>query len=251
VTAKTSVRREHSVRRFVASLLLTAAACLAVASPAVALDFNPADYFNLTYQPITFDKSQVAAGETFHANIRGRAVCNKNIPLPVSRATIVSQVTARSAAGGASYTLNPGFTIEINPFPDKAGDTFDIDESINLQFPLDASPGDYQVVWQIVQARAKIGFIPTDVSDYIPPEQPMGSISVVSPAKTGAAPQPGTTTTSAPSTPSVSPAHITPTTTPAPGFVVPWWAFPLGVLVVIAIIVIVIVLLIRRRRQIL
>jgi hypothetical protein len=232
------------VRRLIASLLLTAIACLAVASPAAALDFNPADYFNLTYQPITFDKSQVAAGETFHAIVRGRAICNKDIPLPVSRATIVSQVTARSAAGGASYTLNTGFTIEINPFPDKAGDTFDIDESIELRFPPDASPGEYQVVWQIVQARAKISFISTDVSDYIPPPQPMGKITVTSTTVTSTAitTATGTTSTPAPATTATS------RPLPSPAFVVPWWAFPLGVVVVLAVIVAVIVVLVRRRR---
>lgn len=225
-----------SIMRLFASLTLAALACLAVASPAAALDINPADYFQLTYQPITFDKSQVAAGEVFHATIRGRAVCSRNIPLPVSQATITSQVIARDA-GGDSYTLNPGFSININPFPDKAGETFDIDETINLQFPTSASPGQYDVIWQPIETRAKVSFIWTDVSDYFPPEQPMGMVTV-----TSAPPSSITATATSPATPP------TPTTTPAPGFVVPWWAFPLGVVVVIAVIVIVIVLLVRRRR---
>lgn len=233
--------RRSPVKRFVSSLALAALACLALASPAIALDINPADYFQLTYQPVTFDKTQVAPSEVFHTNIRGRAVCSKNIPLPVSQATITSQVIARSAAGGASYTLNPGFNIDIKPFPDKAGETFDIDQSIALQFPNQAAPGEYEVVWQPVEARAKVSFVWTDISDYFPPERAMGKVTV-----TAAAPSPPGTA-AAPVSPSAA-APAASTTPPAPGFVVPWWAFPLGVLVVVAIIVIVIVLLVRRRR---
>ncbi len=222
-------------------------ACLAIASPALALDINPADYFRLTYQPITFDKSQVAAGEVFHTYIKGRAVCSKTIPLPVSQATITSQVIARDAAG-ASYTLNPGFTININPFPDKQGETFDIDQSVALQFPADTPPASYDVVWQPIEARAKISFVWTDVSDYFPPEQAMGTVTVTAApsSPTGTPTAPVSTTASAPSS---TTAPTTPTAPPAPGFVVPWWAFPLGVLVIIVIIIIIIVVLLVRRRR--
>ena len=158
--------------------------------PGFALDINPADYFQLTFQPITFDKSQVAAGEVYHTTIRGRAVCSKNIPLPVSEATITSQAVARDTTG-AGYTLNPGFVIDIKPFPDKAGETFDIDVTIDLQFPSNASPGRYDVIWQPIEARAKVSFVWTDVSDYFPSEQPMGQVTLISaPASTMGQPRP-------------------------------------------------------------
>jgi hypothetical protein len=218
-------------RRFVPALLLAVLSCLAAATPALALDFNPADYFRLTYDPITYDRSQVAPGETFHTTIKGVAACDQDIPLPVSRATVDSRVIARRT--GAEYVLNPGFSVEIDPFPRRAGETFEINVPLELRFPSPAAPGDYEVIGQIVEARARVTFIWTDVSDYFPAEQSMGRITVISP-------RPGATTPPPPTT-------ITTSRQPPPGGV-PLWVLPLGALVVIAIIVTGIVWLIRRRR---
>jgi len=59
----------------------------AYAAPASALDLNPANYFKLTYEPVTFDKTEIAAGETFHAVFKGKASCTKTLPFSPSQAT--------------------------------------------------------------------------------------------------------------------------------------------------------------------
>ena len=238
----------NDIRRVVPSLLLAALACLALAPPALALDldFDPADYFQLTFDPITFDKTEVAPGEVFHTTIRGRATCEKDIPLPVSRVTVTLRAVARQALTGASYTIHPGFTIDIDPFPGDAGQTFEFDLPLDLQFPAGATPGDYSVVWQPVEAKARISFIWTDVTGLVPAEQPMGNIAVdaAAPAPPGTAP-----TGAAPVPPPASSAPPTASTTPTtPGLVLSWWVLPLaGIILVIAVIGTILFLVLRRR----
>jgi hypothetical protein len=240
------------MRRFVPAMALAALACLAFVTPALALDLNPADYFQINYQPIAFDKTQVGPGDTFHTTIKGQAVCMKSIPVPVSEATITSQVVARSAAAGASYTLNPGFTIDINPFPDKQGETYNINQPLDLQFPPDASPGQYQVVWELSQARAKISFVWTDVTGNLPAEQSMGTVTVTATGQS-TSPSGAPPTTSSPATQaSPAPTGTTPST-PADHAGVPlgtaWWVLPLVVVVGAAIIVFVIIFIVRHRHD--
>jgi hypothetical protein len=242
------------IKNILPALLLVALAGLAFAAPALALDLNPGDYFELTYSPITFDKTQVVPGEEFHTTIQGEASCYKDIPVPVSQATLTSRVIARSS-GGAEYTLNPGFTVEINPFPKKAGETYDINEPLAMKFPSGAAAGEYQVLWQLVEAKIKYSFFPaTDVSNLLPKEQAMGSVNVTAPATTTpAAPAPATSppATVAPlASPSVTVAPATPSAVQSTGTAIASWFIVLlaagGAFVVAAVIAIVLVFLRRR-----
>jgi len=235
----------NGTRRLAPALLLAALACLAFISPAAALDLgiNPADYFYLTYDRVTFDKNEVAPGEIFHTTLKGKAVCSKDIPVPVSRATITLKVVARHAATGALYTINPGFTLDIDPFPADRGETFEITLPLDFQFPAGAAPGDYDLVWQPVEARARITFVWTDVSSLVPSEQAMGKITV----KVAAPAPPGTTPTSTAPIPPPATTTITTYRPPPPGGV-PLWVLPLaGIILMVAVIGTIVFLVLRRR----
>jgi hypothetical protein len=232
--------RRNGIRRLIPALLLAALACLALVSPAAALDLgiNPADYFYLSYDPVTFDKSQVVPGDIFHTTITGKVVCSQDIPLPVNRAEVTMKVVARHATTGDLYDLNPGFTVDIDPFPRQEGETFEINLPLSLQFPPGAAPGEYQVFGQLVEARVRITFVWTDVSNYLPPEQAMGKVSVIAapapPGTTTILPPPGTTT-------------IT-TSRPLPPGGVPLWVLPLAVIILVVAVIGTIVFLVLRRR---
>jgi hypothetical protein len=257
VTKVQKISHRGYLRHLLPALLLAALACLAAASPALALDLNPANYFQLTYDPITFDKTAVGPGGAFHTTITGRATCYKNIPIPVSRAEITSRVVARSPAG-ASYTLNSGFTIEINPFPTKQGDTYDIDVPLTMQFPPEATPGQYQVVWQLVKATARILITDTDVTGSLPAEQAMGNITV---AAASPPTPPATTPAPSPTATIVPPNSVTLTVPPPPPpFTVgptgppvfTGWFIVLvvaGAFVVAAAVAVVLIIVLRRRRD--
>ena len=158
---------------------------LTTASPALALDLNPADYFQFAFNPVSFDKSEVAVGEAFHVTITGSAACTQDLPLPISEITITSQVVARQAGGGADLILNPEYVISIKPLPNKAGEAFNINQTVSLRFPTGAAPGNYSVTGLLTEAKVtvKVVFSYTlDVTGSFPKEQTMGMVKCIVPS---------------------------------------------------------------------
>jgi len=239
--------------------MLAAVLWVAYASPVAALDLNPANYFKLTYEPVTFDKTEVAAGETFHATFKGKASCTKSLPFSPSQATINWRVIARHNASGAGLTLNESYVISIDPFPHKKGETFEINQTIPLNMPSNAAPGDYTITGQLIEAKVKILFLWQGVTGSFPKEQSMGTVKVIGPetAPPAQEPMPTASESKAPAlasapAPAATPAPepvISPEPSPEPPETnINWW-------VVLLLIVLVgggiagITLLLRHRRK--
>jgi hypothetical protein len=162
------------------ALTLAAVLCLISPSPASAQDL--AEYFQLGYDPVTFDKQEINGGEVFYVTITGRATCTQDLPLSASEASITSQVIAVHTASGTTVTLNSSYTVTIKPFPSKEGKTAEISQSVPLQFPAQAESGDYNVIGKIAEAKVKVGFLPAiDVAGYLPQEQQMGMVKYTAP----------------------------------------------------------------------
>jgi hypothetical protein len=177
----------NCILRVTAALVIVIAFSLTTAPPAYALDLNPADYFTLAYEPVAFDKTEVAPGAVFHAVIKGRATCSKDLPVNVTAVSITSQVVARPAAGGADLVLNPEYTVAIKP-PQKAGEFVDINQTVTLQFPANAAPGSYNVIGKLKSASVtiKILFVSStqDVTGYLQQESSMGTVKCAVPVTT-------------------------------------------------------------------
>jgi hypothetical protein len=240
----TKKRARKAVWRLTFPLLL--ALFLVFLSPVTASAQNLADYFQLSYDPVTFDKSNIQGSEVFHAIVSGRATCTQNLPLSISEASLKSQVVAVHTASGTSVTLNPSYTITVKPFPAKAGETAEISQSVPLQFPATAQPGDYTIIGKILEAKVKVGILPAmDVAGYLPQEQPMGVVKYTASTQTPAQPPTTAPTPTPPPTPA-TPIQPTPSgssvpppvpsTSPPPTTVMPWWVWFLLVVAVITII---------------
>lgn len=246
------------IRRVGAGLMLAAALCFISASPAAALDLNPADYFQLSYEPVNFDKVEIAPGGAFNAIIKGHAVCSKSLPISVSQAVITSKVIARHNTSGSSLTLNESYTVTIKPFPGKKGETFEISQAIPLQFPPQAEPGEYTVIGQLIEAKVKVFFLWPSVTGSFPREQSMGTVKVIVPEPAPPAPQPAASETppsSPPPSPPPTPAPTpTPSPTPAPipestgPSLMPWWG-ELLIIVVAAASIVGVSLFLRHRHR--
>ncbi len=246
--------------RLAAALLIAVFLSLYIASPALALDLNPADYFQISYEPVSFDKSEVTAGEVFHAFLKGRAACFKDLPLPVTEAIITSQVVARPAAGGADLILNPEYVIDINPVPRQAGEFFDINQSVTLQFPAGAAPGSYGVIGKLSRAEVTIKVLISytqDITGSFPKEQEMGAVKCVlrtpappaaSPTTIAATTQPASAAAPVTNTVSSSTPPRTPYPQPPPEATNPLTLPVMVLCVAVAALVIVVVVLIRRHR---
>jgi len=246
--------------------MLAAVFCLTSASPALAQELG--DYFQISYDPTVFDKTEIQADEVFQATITGQAVCSRDLPLPVSEAKITSRVIARHTVSGTTVILNPEYVIEIKPFPDRAGDTVEITKTIPLQFPAGAPSGDYDIFGELIEAKVKVIFwLP--VTSILPDEQAMGTVQynvpepVQSPGQSvdNASPPPESPSPSEASPPSdsspsptsepepvSSPSASVPTSSPETEQTLPWWAC-LIVLIAIGTIVFNVVWFFSHRRK--
>ena len=252
----------HRVGRILAIALIMEISLLLVA-PIPATGLNIEDYFKFIYEPVSFSKSEITGNESFTATILGQAVAIADLPLPASEATITSQIAAEHAGSGARLTLNSSYTIAINPFPSKAGDTFEINQVVPLKFPAQAESGDYTVIGVVTEATVKMLFT-IDITEFLPREQTFGSLKYTAPGSTPApspVPTPVPSTVTAPTTvpaPATTPAPTTvpaytPTPTPAPAsipalpkYAIPWWMWLVFIAAVITTVAN-IILFIKRR----
>ena len=223
------------MRRLLLALVLALLFCLMSPLPASAQEL--ADYFQFSYDPVTFDKKEINGGEVFHATVAGRATCNEDLPLSASKATITSLVVGEHVATGAVVTLNPSYTVNIEPFPSKKDETIEIKKSVPLQFPAEAESGDYNVIGKIVKAEVKVGPIPVDVTGFLPQSQSMGTVKYTAPESP---PVPENPPSSEPEPSTLTPesipfgAHKIPpqeqTTPQSPQQVIPWWVWGIVIL---------------------
>ena len=204
-------------------------------SPLSAAAQSLEDYFQISYDPVSFNKNEINGSEVFYAAIRGRATCIKDFPLPVSEVSITSRIVAEHAVSGARVALNSSYTVIIKPFPSKEGDTTEINQDVRLQFSDQAESGDYDIIGELIEAKvkveAKVEFAWLDATRYLPQTQLVGSVKYIAPEPTTSP----TTTPVPPATPVPIPAPtpVPPTTavpvpapTPAPlEYSIAWWVW--------------------------
>jgi hypothetical protein len=182
-------RRHRALVYLIACLTLVVTLCLISASPATAQD-DLAKNFQFSYDPVSFDKSEIHGSEAFHATISGHVTCTKNLPMAASEASITSRVVAVHTATGTEVTLNSSYTAAIKPFPSKKGETAEVSQAVPLQFPAQALTGDYNVIGRIIEAKVKVLFAWVDVTGYLPQKQIMGTVKYTAPEPAEAPPLP-------------------------------------------------------------
>jgi len=178
-------------------------------SPLNATAQSVEDYFQISYDSVSFNKSEINGSEVFYAAIRGRATCIKDFLLPISEVSITSRIVAEHAVSGARVALNSSYTVIIKPFPSKEGDTAEINQDVRLQFSDQAESGDYDIIGELIEAKVKAGVVWLDATKYLPQTQLLGSLKYI-------APEPTTSPTTTPVPPATPTPIPTPTPTPVP-----------------------------------
>jgi hypothetical protein len=162
-------------------------------SPAAA--WSAEDYFQISYEPVSYSKTEIHGNEVFYATIEGSATCTNDLPLPVSEVRLTGRVIAHHTESGNKVTLNSSYTTIIEPFPDSAGETIDISRIIPLQFPPESESGDYSITGEIEEAKLKVPLVWIDFPADIIQDQPMGSLRYIA---EGESPTPSPTPTVTP-----------------------------------------------------
>jgi hypothetical protein len=144
---------------------------------------NPLDYFTFSYD-ITLNTTEVPTYRFFYATVTGQATCLKDLPLTPSEAYVTGRVVARHIESGNEITLNNGYTVTLDSFPTKQGETFQATETVPLFFPSDSPLGVYQLTGELVEARFKAVLWFT-VTQYLPQNKVIGQVVVLPPTPPG------------------------------------------------------------------
>jgi hypothetical protein len=207
-------------RLLMVTISLMAFLCLINQSIALAQDLT--ESFQLDFDPVSFDKTEIHGSEVFHATIVGTLTCTVDLPMSVSEANVTYRVVAVNTTSNMWATLNENYTITMKPVPSKKGETAEINQSVALQFLAQPDPGEYEVIERIVEAKAKLPFGWVNITSFLPQEQHMGMVQYTNPMMSTPLPSgiqsPTTPDGSVPES-DTNPENVTPLT------IIPWWVW--------------------------
>jgi len=157
------------------AIALVLAVCLVPTGQAPVSAQSIDDYFTIDYT-VSFSQDVIYNNNPFSATVTGTATCIQDLPLTITEAIITGCIVAQHEDSGTWVTLNPSYTTTINPFPTKEGDTTHDSQTVELSFPVNSQPGNYQVFGELTEARVK-AVLWFNVTSYLPRYQSMGSIA--------------------------------------------------------------------------
>lgn len=161
------MRREILSKRAICRLaivLILAAFLIPLSpSPAAALDLDPYGYFDIDYS-VTINDNEVNGDNVFYLMVEGRVICINDLPFGIDRAEASGSIIAQHKETGATEVLNSSYGVTISPFPDWKGETYELEQRVNLIFPSGSQSGEYNVIAQLAWAEID-GW---DVTDLIP-----------------------------------------------------------------------------------
>jgi len=146
--------------------------CDPVPTYAISLD----EYFTYSYT-MSLSQTEVYADEVFAAAVSGQATCKKDLPLSPSAASVTSRITARHQTTGVEVVLNSAYTVTLNSFPSKKGESVQETVIVPLVFPGGSQSGTYTITGEITTAKLRVVAIWLDVTKYLPTSQVLGSVT--------------------------------------------------------------------------
>ncbi len=162
-------------------ITLIAVLCLITISPSPLFALAIEDYFTLNYD-IELDKTNISGSETFYATVDGTATCHQNLPLAilgeVTEGYVTSRIVAEHQETGNVVTLRSSYTINIDPFPNTAGESTHASKTVSLSFPTGSQAGTYNVEAIVITAQVnttKLGWLP--VTTYLPSPQYIDTVT--------------------------------------------------------------------------
>ena len=157
-------------------IILILSMCLAFFTTSPALALNIDDYFTYSYS-MQLSQTEVQGSQVFYVTISGQATCIDDLMgVTPSRAYVTSRVIARHTDTGAEVTLQPSYTLDIDPFPGK-GETVQETVIVPLVFPVGSESGTYAVIGEVVEAKVRVLVVWLTATPYLPPSQELGTVT--------------------------------------------------------------------------
>jgi len=119
----------------------------------------------------------VTGSESFSTTVVAEATSVKNFPVSASEASITSSIVAVHQDSDARVTLNSGYTLIIDDFPNSAGETASVNTVVPLQFLSGSASGTYSITAELVEAKVKALGIWIPVDSFLPSTQSVGTVT--------------------------------------------------------------------------
>jgi hypothetical protein len=145
-------------------------------SPSLASAQSPDEYFSFTFD-VQLSTNQVTGSESFSTTVVAEATSVKNFPVSASEASITSSIVAVHQDSDARVTLNSGYTLIIDDFPNSAGETASVNTVVPLQFLSGSASGTYSITAELVEAKVKALGIWIPVDSFLPSTQSVGTVT--------------------------------------------------------------------------
>jgi len=175
------INKEEIIRklqRILIALLLPICGFLSSAQPVRALSVS--EFFSISYSA-EFSTTTISEDSPFSVTVTGSAVCIRDLTTPynlVSEARLTGSIIAINQSTGKSLTLNPGYTLNIAPFPRTAGESTRSSTRLDLQFPSGTAPGEYAVEGRLIEGKVK-AVVWLTVTGYLPSSKTLGTLTYV------------------------------------------------------------------------
>ncbi|UCD54453.1 MAG: hypothetical protein JSU76_01905 [Dehalococcoidia bacterium] len=172
--------------RLLITLILAVCLIAISSSPVFALDFE--DYLTLDYD-IELSKTDVSESGVFYAIVEGTWTCKRNMLLRITEGYVIHHVVAEHQKSGTVVTLNPGYTINVEPFPDREGESTQFNAFVLLDFPAESEYGIYDVEIRIIEGKInteKFGWL--TVTSSLPSLEVIGTVTYASTASSAPSP---------------------------------------------------------------
>jgi len=101
----------------------------------------------------------------------------------ITEGYVIYRVIAEHQESGTVVTLSPGYTINVDPFPDRTGESTQFSAFVLLDFPVESEYGTYDVETRIIEGKLnteKFGWVP--VTSSLPSSDVVGTVSYTSAA---------------------------------------------------------------------
>jgi len=154
--------------------------CLIAISSSPVFASSLEDYLTLDYD-IELSKTDVSGSGVFYATVEGAATCKRNIPLRITEGYVIYRVIAEHQESGTVVTLNSGYTINLEPFPDREGESIQLSAFLLLDFPIESEYGTYNIETRIIEGKVntkRFGWFP--VTSSLPSSDVVGTVSYTS-----------------------------------------------------------------------
>ncbi|MFH0927909.1 MAG: hypothetical protein V1821_00365 [bacterium] len=136
-------------------LCLVSLACFTAAIVSSRAAESPVNYIQTTYEPTVFSGTDISEGEAFSALVKSKGVALRAPDSPVSATRFTYRYFAINAVTSEELILNREASVTVEPFPMKAGDSYQTSNEVSLRFPPGSPGGDYTVVEEVIKIEIK------------------------------------------------------------------------------------------------